>query len=499
LIEAGLTAEEAAEAYRLEWKRQIDAGLTPGMPAKLRQARVEKAAQHNSEVRAWARIWKEVLALLRGEAAASGRLTLGFDKVSGARVLERRSLSVIRKSWRAPALLLDATLPEPILLEPVLGHPVEVRATISAKWSIHGRVRQIVWAPVSASKLGIVKGRESDKRVIGHLLRLIRLRAALAGKELIAVVGQKALIKKLTAAGLPANVETGNFGGLAGLDRWREAAGLICIGRPVPSPNAMETAAGVISGFPAVVVSGKGHSRWYERRTGGIRLADGSGIAVDHDWHPDSMAEALRWQSCEANLIQAIGRLRALRREPSAPFFVDIISDVPLPVTVDEVVRWDQASPGRWAEMAEAGVLLDSPADIETAFPALAPSRKIARDLAAGLTLAQTSIENLLIGVRANVTAFEYKPAARRPPAKALVLPHGPADLKTWLEERLGPIEWVRTLGEPAETEIGSDEANPEPCGAESPSIDDPSSECEPVVSTAEQAAVCRPVASEEG
>ena len=54
---------------------------------------------------------------------------------------------------------------------------------------------------------------------------------------------------------------------------------------------------------------------WYERITGGIRLASGDGIAVEHYRHPDPVAESLRWQACEANVIQAIGRLRTLRRE----------------------------------------------------------------------------------------------------------------------------------------------------------------------------------------
>jgi hypothetical protein len=106
--------------------------------------------------------------------------------------------------------------------------------------------------------------------------------------------------------------------------------------------------------------------------------------------------------------------------------------------------------------MAEAGVLLESPADIEAAFPKLAPSRKMAHQLG-DLTLTLTSIESLLIDVRVNVATFEYKRASRRPPAKAFVLPNGPADLRTWLEERLGPIEWVRKsdLSPSVETEGG--------------------------------------------
>ena len=194
-----------------------------------------------------------------------GRLALRYDGENGGPVLERRSLKTICSSWQAPALLLDATLPTQELLEPVLGHPVEIKADIAAHWSPHGKVRQVIGAPVSASKLGIVKGRDSteaDKRAIGDLMRLIRLRAALVDRDrpvrTLVVIGQEALIEKLVAAGLPATCETGHFGAISGLDRWKDAAGMICIGRPLPAPWAIETAAGVITGHAPH--HGRGHA-----------------------------------------------------------------------------------------------------------------------------------------------------------------------------------------------------------------------------------------------
>ena len=450
LLKHGVTKEIASQAHQLEWRRREESCLVPGMRADERRKHVNGVGQHNRQVRLLATMWDVLRDFLADEADASGRLSIRYDEEAGARGLDIRPLRHVRQTWKAPALLLDATLPDPVLLEPVLGHPVEIKASLSAKWSPHGRVRQIVGAPVSASKLGIVAGRESeaDKRIIGELLRLIRLRATLAGDRVVAVVGQKVLIEKLVAAGLPANVETGHFGALAGLDHWKSAAGMICIGRPLPSPLAMETAAGVISGRPAVTTSSEnGHTRWYERIVAGVRLATGAGIAVDHVRHPDPVAEALRWQACEAQLLQAIGRLRALRRTAETPFFLDLITDVPLPITVDEVTTWEKACPGRWAEMASAGVLLESPADIQAAFPELAPTR--GAGVVGDLRLVVTSIGESLIDVTTSLSLHNYKRAGRHSPAQAVVLPNGPADLKAWLEERLGPIEWVRATTEP--------------------------------------------------
>lgn len=169
-------------------------------------------------------------------------------------------------------------------------------------------VRQIVEAPVTARKLGIVEGRgaETPPRAVIDLLRLIRLRAALVGQDrTVVVIGPMRLIARLKDMGLPENVECGHFGAIAGIDRWNAAAGLIVIGQMQPGPR---------------------------------------------------IVEALRWQITEGELVQAIGRLRALRRGPDNPCFLDILNDVPLPISVDEVsVGEGQARPmGRHGERGSA-------------------------------------------------------------------------------------------------------------------------------------------------
>src|SRR3712207_2623276 len=150
-----VTREAVASAYKLEWQSVLNPEITPGMDAKKRRRLAKDAGRHNAVVRLWAGTWAELRTFLEGEAAESGRLRLRYNPDTESRVLERRSLGTIRKTWKAPALLLDATLAEPALLEPVLGHKVETRADVSAHWSRHASVRQIIGAPVSASKLEI--------------------------------------------------------------------------------------------------------------------------------------------------------------------------------------------------------------------------------------------------------------------------------------------------------------------------------------------------------
>lgn len=52
--------------------------------------------------------------------------------------------------------------------------------------------------------------------------------------------------------------------------------------------------------------------------------------------HPDPTAEAIRWSICEAEVIQAIGR--GVNRTTATPLQIDPLTDVVLPVTVDELL-----------------------------------------------------------------------------------------------------------------------------------------------------------------
>lgn len=244
--------------------------------------------------------------------------------------------------------------------------------------------------------------------------------------------------------GLPPNVLTGHFNALSGRNDMKRIAAIIVIGQAMPPILTMEADAGTITGIPVEIEATEpGKRRWSLRVPGAIRLRDGSAFPVQHCQYPHPIVEALRWQTCEGQMIQAIGRLRPLRRTAAEGFFLDIISDVPLPLTVDRVETWAEARVGVWAEMAPEGVILTRPADIDAAFPQIALSRKIARAMKDGATLALTSNKDSLLDVRANVRRIAYKRDGRFAPASEIVLPNGPQTLrgaKRWLIEQLGPV-----------------------------------------------------------
>jgi hypothetical protein len=235
-----------------------------------------------------------------------------------------------------------------------------------------------------------------------------------------------------------------HFGALAGMNDMQGVAGLIVIGRPAPTRATVEAAASVFAGRP--VSGGEGH--FFEQRQGGILLADGSVIATTVDRHPEPIAEALRWRITVGELLQAVGRLRPHRR--AEPCWLDVLCDVPLPIPVHGVARWEDAAPGGVADMAAEGVLLTNVQDAMKAF-------KMTEWDARGV--GGFSIESLIRDSTASSPARRFTCQKAGPGQKRYtgcylpgVLAGGTAALRVWLEERLGPLASLEVERMPSRT-----------------------------------------------
>jgi putative DNA primase/helicase len=120
-----------------------------------------------------------------------------------------------------------------------------------------------------------------------------------------------------------------------------------------------EDDAGALSGIePVKAATRPNGSTWFDKVVRGIRLKGGRGVAVVCDQHSDPLAEALRWQVCEGELVQAMGRDRGVNPTAANPLAIDIVADVVLPLAVDEVVEW--TPPGLEVEMEIEGMWLES-------------------------------------------------------------------------------------------------------------------------------------------
>lgn len=383
LLAAGLTTDDLWRARNNEIGRLVDRGILPGMAADQRKRITSRLGPHNALIRKRVALLDEMADFLVSlelreldgadvdEGVQSGRIEVRYDAEKGANVVEVWQPLRPHPSWEAPTLALSATMPAPSVLELAEARPVEMKGSVAIQWPEHVHVKQYLDAEMGAGKTGRLAARKpgGGKRKRRALARFIALRAAMVWPRTLGVICRKELVDLLRVelssaaegSGQPlGNIDFMHFGALTGMNDWEDAAGLIVIDTWQPERKVFERAAGVLSGIRPNVIPADEHSGfWYPKREGGIRLRDGRAHRVEHVYHPDPLVEELRRVACEGELIQALGRLRAIWRTADRRCFVDIVNNVPLPVTVDEVVPWDDAEP-EWSirvEMTAAGIL----------------------------------------------------------------------------------------------------------------------------------------------
>jgi hypothetical protein len=305
--------------------------------------------------------------LQKTEIEKSGRLRL--KQKNGQRVVEWRGVAPIRKQFDAPTLLLDATLPEPSVLR--VYHPeVEVVGNIKVAFPSAVRVRQVLRAPTSSSKL-------RNEKHLAEVRRYVLQRWIETGRQSTLVICQKKVDEWLVGSGLPKGIAVEHYNDIAGLDDYRGVRLLVAVGRTAPGPTAVETMAAALSGVqPVACTSVGGGFAWYPQVKRGIRRSDGTGIETKGDRHPDDFVEAVRWQINEGELVQAIGRARGINRTAKTPLDIDLLFDSCLPITVSNVVIWSPPSP--LIETAVEGVMLASPIDLAKLWPKLWPNTRAA-------------------------------------------------------------------------------------------------------------------------
>lgn len=254
------------------------------------------------------------------------------------------------------------------------------------------------------------------------------------------VIAQQAAATWLLASGLPKGIAVEYFNNIAGIDRYGHVRGLMVIGRTIPAPDAVEALAGALTGIEPITIP---DGEWYGKTVRGIRTT-GAPVGIEADVHPDPLAEACRYQICEGELIQAIGRPRGVNRTAATPLDIDILANVCLPITVNEVAQW--SPPNEAVEMAADGVILDSAADMTVAWPGVWPTEGAARNWtyrhtgAASHTVTESYKGNLSIGIRDAVRFRYQRPGARQKWRTGAYDPAVIPDLMGWLTARIGPI-----------------------------------------------------------
>jgi len=449
----GLTPDNCRNAAKLERRRMRDAGLLPGMSAAERRTRIEAILPPASEPWAppgrCATLWLILAEALEADHDAAGAELVHERTENGSvRALKLRWRSRMRAGWaaEAPILHLDATL-RPELAQTYLPR-IDIGAPLAARQP-HVRIRQVTGSPTSARALTPTTQKPARDRKAaatrqGDLRAWITLRARQCHRPAqsvdLLVVGQKAAIDALRAAGLPRRVEAVHFNALSGLDCWGSIGGMIVLGRTLPAPRTVELLATALTGREPTP-NPEDAGWWYPMTERRIRLAGDRTAPLAMEEHADPIAEAVRWSICEGELIQAMGRGRGVNRTADTVLEIDLLTDVVLPVTVDALVPWSELRPTRRDLMALSGIVLENAADMAACFPELWPSAGAARqDRSRSVTNCyyRNFYNSQMSHSSAQVT---YRPegSGHRARIASVDLARIP-DPEAWLTNRLGPL-----------------------------------------------------------
>ena len=448
LAEARVTPEDLHVAYRLEWRRKIEAEVRPGMPLARVRTTCTKIIPHNQAVARLAQFWELLLRTIESSCARSPWLDLRKAQPMPAGEGTATAIFMIWRddihpSWKAPTLVMDATMPVGIVKQffPDMAEPCRISSPMP-----HTRVRQIIDRPMTADMLIPIEGaseRTTATRLanVERVRRFIDVRATEMFPGKVFVVCQLGLETALIASGWPPNVQVRHFNDIAGENAWNDVALIIVIGRTQPAPGTVERIARALFGAEVAKVEAdaEGHAR-YPLIARSIRMRDGRGVRVQGPQHPDERAEGVRWAICETGIIQAIGRGRGVNRSAENPLQIDVLTNVALPIEVDEVTTWRRIQPSLAQIMRARGAVPLSYADMAAAYPDLFAGRDAAKMALTRENPEQMPIEKYLIGVCSGFSAIGYRRRGARGPTGKLLYDAIRIDPLAWLTDRLGDV-----------------------------------------------------------
>jgi putative DNA primase/helicase len=207
---------------------------------------------------------------------------------------------------------------------------------------------------------------EARRHAPGRVLAAVQLDA----KEALADFGP-----------MPLNVELAHHNAIEGRDGWGAGvdragvAALIVVGRTLPSPASVEHLAEALTGATIDRLPG-----WYEKTDAARELVNGVMEAAEAHRHPHPIAEAIRWQIAEGELVQIIGRARGVNRTAADPVDVLAMVSTPLPLPIAATLAAGDLTPGPNDFMrAAGGIAFSNPTDAAEFYPGLWRTREAAK------------------------------------------------------------------------------------------------------------------------
>lgn len=117
----------------------------------------------------------------------------------------------------------------------------------------------------------------------------------------------------------------------------------------MPRVSAVERMAEALTGAAVTPVEE------YERVQVSRAIVGRGSVMSEASRHPHEVAEAVRWQVCEGELVQIVGRPRGIWRTTENPVDVLMLTDPVLPMAIDEEVSAASLDPNPVDQMLGAG------------------------------------------------------------------------------------------------------------------------------------------------
>jgi putative DNA primase/helicase len=457
---AGVSADDILRARRIlwRWKQDLRPLVRPGATRSSLKRSLAGAAEVNKRVLAIGNVLEKIARRLSGDLAPSG-LEL-IDHPKSGRFLRLRWRKDIHPGWlRAPVLYLDAAGTGGLTLARAWLPRIDlaVEASARAPWM---HITQITDSQMGYAKV-LPSGSPAKDQTGDHNAEKLARVVAATGREGL-VVCPKELRESWEEEQRLSGWSLWNFGSVRGRDEERDVRQLVVISRPLPGPTVVELMAETIF---ARRVQRLQANQWYGKSKIGRLMSDGTGRLSSAYRHPEPQVEAVRFAICEAELLQAIGRGRGVRRHEHNPLHVLLLTNVPLPLPVTALTTskdlYDGAGPVE--VLASRGVIPLDHQGISTLLPhwfdnprAVTDWFKYRPDASARfrelrVTAARSGVINLgdyvgipyknfLIGNSHLFAAFRYRRAKVGPANLVLVDTKMHCDPRAAVEAVLGPV-----------------------------------------------------------
>ena len=249
-------------------------------------------------------------------------------------------------------IVLDAT-GDVGLIEAVTGRKAQV-IDVKAKENLH-----IVMANTTGSKSALYGGvRSSEGDITGNAPGIMEAIERFSQGSPCAVFTHHETEKAWIDL-FPANCEVNHFGNLTGSNQYKEFGHAVILGRQQPSRRAFIPLASAIAATQGrCLITHEDYftrierdhphitRRSLQRRDGYVNKVSDDGSVTKKAFDPDPIVEALRWRSCEGEIIQAVGRLRACRSDATKRVLMitDAVIDIYPP---DEILAYRELKKGR--------------------------------------------------------------------------------------------------------------------------------------------------------